>query len=194
MKRRILVLAAGTICLVLGMQTARAQEKERAVTAPPSGSPMAEGIRMLDAGALAPLFSIKDTEGAPFHFAEERGKKPVLLFFWSIFCEPCRLEMPVLQKMHIQHKDSGLEVVGVSLDGEPLRSSIRGFVKQEGYTFKVVIDELDSREMFNAADAYGVAATPALFLVDRTGKIVLARAGRVKEEELEKALQAVLKR
>jgi peroxiredoxin len=192
--RKILVLAACAFCLVHGMGTARAQEKEKAVALPPGGSPTAEGIRMLDAGVLAPDFSVKDTEGAPFHFAGERGKKPILLFFWSIFCEPCRLEMPVLQKMHVQYKDAGLDVVGISLDGEPLKSSIRGFVKQEGYTFKVVIDELDSRELFKAADAYGVAGTPALFLVDRAGRIHLARAGRVREEELEKALQAVLKR
>jgi peroxiredoxin len=192
--RKILVLAACAFCLVNGMGIARAQEKEKAVAPPPGGSPAAEGIRMLDAGALAPEFSVKDTEGVPFHIAEERGRKPVLLFFWSIFCEPCRLELPVLQKMHAQHKDSGLTVVGVSLDGEPLKSSIRGFVKQEGYTFKVLIDELDSREMFKAADSYGVAGTPALFLVDRAGKIILARSGRVKEEELEKAIQSVLKR
>jgi peroxiredoxin len=191
---KIPVLAACVFLLVHGTGIARAQEKEKAPTPPPAGVQATEAVKMVDAGAVAPEFSIKDAEGVPFRFAEERGKKPVLLFFWSIFCEPCRLEMPVLQKMHVQHKDSGLEVVGVSLDGEPLRSSIRGFVKQEGYTFKVVIDELDSREMFNAADAYGVAGTPALFLVDRTGRIVLARAGRVKEEELEKALQAVLKR
>ncbi|HSL92377.1 MAG TPA: hypothetical protein VK863_06990, partial [Candidatus Limnocylindrales bacterium] len=77
---------------------------------------------------------------------------------------------------------------------EPLKSSIRGFAKQEGYTFRVLIDELDSREMFKAADPYGVSGTPTLYLVDRAGKIILARAGRMKEEELEKAVQAVLKR
>ena len=192
--RKIPVLAACVFCLVHGADFARAQEKEKAATPPPAGVQATETVKMLDAGAVAPEFSIKDAEGAPFHIAEERGKKPVLLFFWSIFCEPCRLELPVLQKMHAQHKDSGLTVVGVSLDGEPLKSSIRGFVKQEGYTFKVLIDELDSREMFKAADSYGVAGTPALFLVDRAGKIILARSGRVKEEELEKAVQSVLKR
>ena len=191
---KIQVLATCVFLLVHGTGIVRAQEKEKAATPPPASVRATEAVKMLDAGAVAPEFSIKDSEGAPFHIVEERGKKPVLLFFWSIFCEPCRLEMPVLQKMHVQHKDSGLDVVGVSLDGEPLKSSIRGFVKQEGYTFKVLIDELDSREMFKAADAYGVAGMPTLFLVDRAGKIILARAGRVKEEELEKAIQAVLKK
>jgi len=118
----------------------------------------------------------------------------VLFVFWSIFCEPCRFEMPIVQKMHSRYRDAGLDVVAVNIDGEPLKSSILGFVKQEGYTFKVLIDELDSREAFKAADPFGVAGTPTLFLIDRTGKIALARAGRMKEEDLEKAVQAVLKR
>jgi len=149
---------------------------------------------MLDVGVLAPEFSLKDTEGIPYLFAEQRGKKPVLFVFWSIFCEPCRFEMPIVQKMHSRYRDAGLDVVAVNIDGEPLKSSILGFVKQEGYTFKVLIDELDSREAFKAADPFGVAGTPTLFLIDRTGKIALARAGRMKEEDLEKAVQAVLKR
>jgi len=164
------------------------------MTPPSSGAPAAEGIKMLDVGISAPEFSLKNTEGIPFHFAEQRGRKTILLVFWSMFCEPCRFEMPIVQKMQVRYKDAGLEVVAVTLDGEALKSSILGFVKQEGYTFTVLIDESDSKEMFKVADPYGVAGTPTLYLIDRTGKIVLARSGRLKEEELEKAIQAVLKR
>jgi peroxiredoxin len=174
------------------MGAARAQEKAMPQLSP--GTPMNEEMRMLDVGVRAPEFSLKDTEGIPFLFAEQRGKKPVLVVFWSMFCEPCRFEMPIVQKMHSRYKDAGLDVVAVNIDGEPLKSSILGFVKQEGYTFKVLIDELDSRDAFKAADPFGVAGTPTLFLIDRTGKIALARAGRMKEEDLEKAVQAVLKR
>jgi peroxiredoxin len=149
---------------------------------------------MLDAGSPAPEFSLKDAEGTPFLFAEQRGKKPVLLVFWSMFCEPCRFVLPIVQKMHNQHRDAGLEVVAVSLDGEPLKRSVLGFVRQEGYTFRVLIDEVDSGEAFKVADPYGVAGTPSLYLIDRAGKIALSWAGRMKEEELEKAVQAVLKR
>jgi peroxiredoxin len=192
--RKFLVLAACAFCLALGMGTARAQEKEKAVTPTPGSLPASDAIRLLDVGAVAPDFSVKDAEGAPFRFADEKGKKTVLLFFWSIFCEPCRFDMPALQKMHVQHKDSGLEVVAVAVDGKALTGSVLGFVKQEGYTFKVLVDELDSREMFKAADSYGVAGVPAYYLVDRAGKIALSRAGRVKEGELEKAIQSILKK
>jgi len=159
-----------------------------------AGIPMIEGIKMLEPGVEAPDFTIRDTEGKPFALAEEKGKKPLLLVFWSIFCEPCRFEMPLIQKLYEKYREKGLDVLAIALDGEPLKNSIAGFVKQEGYTFRVLIDELDAQEMFKVADPYGVAGTPTIYLVDRAGKIDVARAGRMKEEELEKAIQKVLKK
>lgn len=191
--RSVLVLAACVFCLVHGTTAASAQEREKAVLPPAPIAPPANGFKMLDPGVLAPDFSIKDAEGATFRLLDARGKRALLLVFWSMFCEPCRLEMPVFQKMHLQHKDSGLEVIAISLDGSALTNSIRGFAKQEGYTFKVLIDELDVREAFKAADPYGVAGVPTVYLVDRAGRIAFAGAGRVKEGELEKAIQVLVK-
>lgn len=159
-----------------------------------AGIPMIEGIKMLEVGSVAPDFSVKDTTGAPYTFAAGKGGKATIFVFWSIFCEPCRAEMPAVQKMHDTYKDSGLDVLAVTLDGEPLKNSIVGFVKQEGYTFRVLIDELDAKEMFIVSDPYGVAGTPTLYLVDKAGKIAFARAGALQEGELEKVVQAVLKK
>ncbi len=183
------------VCAVLfaaGRQPAAAQDK--AMTPLSGGIPMIEGIKMLEVGAVAPDFSIKDTEGTPFSLSAEKGKRNVLIVFWSIFCEPCRAEMPAIQKVYDKYKDSGLVVVSVALDGEPLKNSIVGFVKQEGYTFRVLIDELDAKDMFKVADPYGVAGTPTLYLLDRSGKVALAKAGQVKEEDLEKAVRSLTKK
>jgi len=165
---------------------------EKTMTPLSGGIPMIEGIKMLEVGAQAPDFTVKDSGGAPFHYGEAKGKSPSLFVFWSIFCEPCRIEMPVVQKLYEKYKDRGLDVVAVALDGEPLKNSIVGFVKQEGYTFRILIDELDEKEMFKVADPYGVAGTPTIYIMDRSGKVVFAKAGRVKEEDLDKALQSVL--
>jgi len=179
---------------VLLQASAVAWAQEKTMTPLSGGVPMIEGIKPLDAGAAAPDFTIKDTDGAPVHFAEEITKKPTLLVFWSIFCEPCRVEMPIIQRLYGMHKDEGLSVLAIALDGEPLKNSIVGFVKQEGYTFRVLIDELDEKEMFKVADPYGVGGTPTIYLVDRAGKVALAKVGRFKEEDLEKAIQSVLKK
>ena len=171
---------------------ARALEK----AAPPAaaGNPPAGSGRMVEPGTAAPDFTLRDTAGDPFRFAEENAKRPVLLVFWSVFCEPCRFEMPLIQKIHDRYREPGLAVVAVALDGEPLRSTVAGFVRQEGYTFRVAIDEPDDREAFRVADSYGVAWMPAIILVEKGGRVGFARSGRVQEEELEKALQPLLKK
>lgn len=165
---------------------------EKVMTPLSGGIPMIEGIKMLEVGAQAPDFTVRDVDGAPFRYGESKGKNPSLFVFWSIFCEPCRIEMPVVQKLYEKYKERGLDVLAVALDGEPLKNSIVGFVKQEGYTFRILIDELDEKEMFKVADPYGVAGTPTIYIMDKAGKVVFARAGRVKEEDLDKALQSVL--
>jgi thiol-disulfide isomerase/thioredoxin len=168
--------------------------EDKTAVSPAPGEASAEGARMVEPGGTAPDFTVRDLAGGTFHFAEENARKTVLLVFWSVFCEPCRLEMPVLQRLHDRHKDAGLEVVAVDLDGEPLKNVVAGFLRQEGYTFRVLIDELDAREMFRVADPYGVAWTPTFFLVEKGGKVALGKTGRVREDELEKAVQSLLKR
>ncbi len=189
---RPIALVLPLLAALLASSGAFAQEKT--MTPLSSGVPMIEGIKPLEAGAAAPDFTIKDTEGVPVHFADEIAKKPALLVFWSIFCEPCRFEMPIVQRLYEKHKDAGFSVLAVALDGEPLKNSIVGFVKQEAYTFRILIDELDEKEMFKVADPYGVGGTPTIYLVDRGGKVALAKVGRFKEEDLEKAILSVLKK
>jgi thiol-disulfide isomerase/thioredoxin len=167
--------------------------EEKTMTPLSGGVPMIEGIKALEAGVGAPDFAVKDTEGKVFNFGEEKGKAPSLLVFWSIFCEPCRIEMPIVQRLHEKYRDT-LTVLAVALDGEPLKNSIVGFVRQEGYTFRILVDELDEKELFKVADPYGVAGTPTVYLVDRGGKVVLSKVGRFKEEDLDKAIQSVLKK
>jgi thiol-disulfide isomerase/thioredoxin len=188
---RSMALALPVVAAVLFSSGAFAQEK--AVTPLSGGVPVIEGIKPLEDGATAPDFAVKDTEGKTFDFAGEKGKAPSILVFWSIFCEPCRAEMPIVQRLHEKYRDA-LTVLAVALDGEPLKNSIVGFVKQEGYTFRILIDELDGKEMFKVADPYGVGGTPTIYLVDRAGKIAFAKVGRIKEEDLEKAIQSVLKK
>jgi peroxiredoxin len=169
-----------------------AQEKAAAPFA--SGGTSAGPARMLEPGAAAPDFTLRDTAGEEFRFAEENARKPVLLVFWSVFCEPCRFELPLIQRIHDRYREPGLAVVAIALDGEPLRGTVAGFARQEGYTFRVVIDDPEGRETFRVAESYGVAWMPSLFLVEKGGKVGYARSGRITEEDLEKALQLLLKK
>jgi thiol-disulfide isomerase/thioredoxin len=153
--------------------------------------PVIKGIEPLKVGSKAPAFSVKDLEGGAFDFSKELGKSSYLLIFWSIYCEPCREEMPLVQKLQSQYKGKGVEVITVNLDGDPFLDAVKGFMKQGKYTFKVLMDELEE-ENFKIADPYSVAGTPVAYLIDKKGIVTFYKVGRTTEEELKGAIEKVL--
>jgi peroxiredoxin len=174
--------------------SAGAVAAERVRPPPPPAVHGLEGSPRAEPGMIAPDFTVLDVEGFPFRLAEEVSSKPVLLLFWSVFCDPCRVEMAALQKAHDRYAGRGMTVAAVAVDGEPLRNTIGGFARQEGYTFKVLVDELDATGNWKVADAYGVAVTPTLLLLEKGGKVWLRRGGKIREDELEKAVSSLLKK
>ena len=167
---------------------------ERETPPPPLAVHGGEGTRFAEPGMIAPDFTVLDVEGHPFRLSEEVSRKPVLLLFWSVFCDLCRAEMATLQKAHDKYAGRDLTVVAVAVDGVPLRNTIGGFARQEGYAFKVLVDELDPMGMWKVADAYGVAVTPTLLLLEKGGRVLLRKGGKVREDEIEKAVSSLLKK
>ena len=191
MGARLPVFAA--ILLVLAISVgAVAAEVEK--SSPFPGVQWEEGTRLAEPGMIAPDFTVLDVEGHPFRLSEEVSRKPVLLLFWSVFCDPCRAEMATLQKAQDRYEGRDLTVVAVAVDGEPLRNIIGGFARQEGYTFKVLVDELDPTGRWKVADAYGVAVTPTLLLLGKGGTVLLRKGGKIREDELEKAVSTLPKK
>ena len=191
MGARLPVLAAILALLAFSVGAVAAEGEK------PPPSPLVrggEGTRFAEPGMIAPDFTVLDVEGHPFRLSEEVSRKPVLLLFWSVFCDPCRAELASLQKTQDRYAGRELTVVAVAVDGEPLRNIVGGFARQEGYTFTVLIDELDAMGMWKVADAYGVAVTPTLLLLGKGGTVSLRKGGKIREDELEKAVSSLLKK
>ena len=155
--------------------------------------PMISGIEMLKVGDQAPDFQVGDISGADFSMKTTLdSSKGVLIFFWSIFCEPCKAELPVIQKLSKTYKEKGIEFIGVSIDGSPMKDAISAFLKQEDYGFQALIDELNPDESFKVSDPYGVAGTPTVYIIDSSGVVRFAKVGRASEEELEEVIKQML--
>lgn len=180
------------LCMVLGAALAAtpAFSEEEGFTP----IPVIKGIKSIEVGMPAPGFKVKDVDGKPFDFNVERTKRAHILVFWSIFCEPCREEMPVIEKLANEYGPDGkLGVIAVNLDGEPFLDGIKGFVRQNKYTFRIILDELDAKgETFAIADPYQVAGTPVLYLVSAEGKIAGSYLGRIGEGDLKAMIAGML--
>jgi len=171
-------------------------------TAPPAGAqeqgftpiPVIKGIKSLEVGLPAPDFTVKDLDGKLFSFGDERTRRAHLLVFWSIFCEPCREEMPVIQRIADEYRAAGsLNVLAVNMDGQPFIDGIKGFLRQNKYNVRVILDELDAKgEQFAIADPFQVAGTPVIYLVDSAGKIAGSHLGRIGEADLRAMITRML--
>ena len=108
----------------------------------------------------APDFQARTPDDHLLRLADYKGKV-VFLNFWATWCEPCREEMPGMERLHRAYKDRGLVVLAISLDSQGA-SVVNPFVKKLGLTFPVALDP-----KMAVRERYGVWAVPSTFIIDR---------------------------
>jgi cytochrome c biogenesis protein CcmG, thiol:disulfide interchange protein DsbE len=116
--------------------------------------------------------------------ADHRGQV-VVLNVWASWCEPCKSEMPLLQRTHERIAPQGGMVLGI--DTEDATESALEFLRENGIEFPSLRD----RDREYGRDL-GVSGYPETFVIDRQGRITALRRGPVTQEWLDEALAPVL--
>ncbi|MBI5515095.1 MAG: TlpA family protein disulfide reductase [Deltaproteobacteria bacterium] len=110
----------------------------------------------------------------------------VLLDFWATWCGPCRIETPILVRMHQRFHARGLTVVGVNTDALG-PAGVPSFQQAFNIPYPMLYDEGGA-----ASNAYQVEGLPTLVLIDRAGRVRLRHAGVLDEAQLSAAIAGVL--
>jgi len=95
---------------------------------------------MTATGPKAPDFTLPTVDGGQVSLADFKGKKVVVLDFWSTTCDPCMAEMPHLVDLYKRYKDRGLIVLAISLDGPESLAQVNSVVHDKGMIFPVLLD------------------------------------------------------
>ncbi len=135
--------------------------------------------------ADAPKFVLEDLDGKKVELAKLRGKVVVLAFF-ATWCGPCKRELPALQKFARTHADKDVVLLAVSIDDFSARGKIRPFLRENDLDLRVLLEKPEQLAGFD----YG-SGIPALYVIDREGKIAHARTGF--DPDLERKLSAELR-
>ena len=118
-------------------------------------------------GQPAPVFQLPALAGGEQSLEAFRGKA-VILNFWATWCGPCRSEMPTLVKMQDQHRDAGLEVIGINTDDETVQQ-INDFVAEMNLNYQIVWGDTQLQAaLLNISKFPGI---PQSFIIDRDGNL-----------------------
>ena len=119
-------------------------------------------------GKPFPDFTVTDSEGKTFTLSEAlKDHEAVLINFWATWCDPCKNEFPMLNKVYEEVKD---KVAFIALSKEPKDTAekIEAFRRERGLTFPMGRDE--DQKLLNCVDTSG--GVPRTVIVDRFGNAV----------------------
>jgi len=191
------LLAATVIALIAGgckkHETAQPTQASKGASgavsrgesaAPPPATPATATDSAV--GSTMPAYKAELLDGKPFDVAAERGNV-VFLNLWATWCNPCRAEIPELEKLHTEYAAQGFKVVGVSLD-ESGKEAVQQFVTENSMTYPIALDPEGK-----LANVFQTTVIPTSVLIDRSGKIVWKKYGLISvDEELMSALKTAL--
>lgn len=132
------------------------------------------------AGARIATATILDLDGNDVDLVALLDGRPMLVNFWFSNCQPCKREMPALQKAWA---DFGDRVRFVGVNTQDSASITRSFAEDVGVKYELLRDP-DGR----LVTANGIATFPTTLLVAADGTVVEQVAGEVTGDDLTRML------
>jgi len=132
----------------------------------------------------APDFEVTTYSGETFRLSDYKGT-PIVLNFWASWCETCKDEQPLLERVWLQHK-SDVMFFGLShLDQD---DNARKWLRTYNVTYPNALDM--GGKVYNA---YHVQGVPETFFIDANGNVISYYVGAIPTEAvLEQRIQQLL--
>lgn len=160
-------------------------------------------LRAFDLASTPMELKFTAVDGREVDLAKLRGKV-VLIDFWATWCEPCKEEIPNVKRVYAAYRDKGFEIIGITLENGRLqpndtpeqvaeklakaRKKLTDFTAENGMTWPQSFD--GKGWSADIPKQFAVSAIPAMFLLDREGKLVTTNASG---EKLEAEVKRLLK-
>jgi peroxiredoxin len=118
-------------------------------------------------GQRAPDFTLPSLKGTRVSLSSLKGKV-VLLDFWAHWCEPCKKELPELEKLAKQY--GNVAVVTINIDKQ--RDNAEKLLKTLGVSLEVLFDPAGS-----VAGQYEPPKMPSSYVIDKKGIVRFVHEG-----------------
>ncbi|MCL4537098.1 MAG: redoxin domain-containing protein [Nitrospirae bacterium] len=130
---------------------------------------------LLQIGAQAPDFSLKDIEGKDISLSQYAQKKAVVVLFWSTWSAKSPNALKRFEDFYKKYKDRGIQVIAINADNQTISNEdmekIKNLGKELDITFPMLLDKA-----LKTFHEYSVIALPSTIIVSE-GKITYELPG-----------------
>jgi len=120
-------------------------------------------------GQRAPSFSLTTLKGDKLSLASLAGQV-VVVDFWAQWCEPCKHELPELDKLQKEYARKGVRIVTVNIDKQ--RDNADKLVRLLGLSLDVALDPAGA-----VAASYDLPKMPTSYVLDKKGVVRYVHEG-----------------
>jgi thiol-disulfide isomerase/thioredoxin len=121
-------------------------------------------------GKMAPDLELKLLDGDTFRLSDHRGSDIVVLDFWTTWCGPCLVTMPILEQIAREYEEKGVRFYTVNMAENP--ANVRAFMRDIGVELRVALDP-----GFQVGRVYKVGPIPQTVLIDKDGLVQAVYVG-----------------
>jgi thiol-disulfide isomerase/thioredoxin len=147
----------------------------------PKAGAQASGIKV---GAQAPAAIVETLDGKQADLAQFVGKQPTLIEFWATWCSNCKQLEPAMHAAAAKYKGK-VAFVGVAVSVNQSPERVKLYAEKHNLPLTVFYD----RKGY-ASDAYDVAATSYIVVVNKAGKVVYTGLGG--DQDIDAAIRKAL--
>lgn len=149
---------------------------------PPADQPPAYQLL----GKPAPDFTLSLLDGTQFNLAAKRGNEIIILDFWATWCGPCRVGMPILDRISKAFAEKGVRLYAVNL--RETQAEIMTFLQRQSLDITVALDTRG-----NTGQLYKVDGIPQTVIIGMDGTVQVVHIGvRDLETSITDALNALV--
>ena len=124
-----------------------------------------------------------------------KADHPLIINFWATWCKPCVAEIPYIQQAAEKYKDSGVELIMVSLDfPETYPNEVTDFIKagnMHGTFFW--LNETDADYFCPVIDTAWQGSIPATLFLNNKTRYRKFFERKITENELNTSIQEMLR-
>ncbi|MGG4220551.1 TlpA disulfide reductase family protein [Paenibacillus jamilae] len=145
-----------------------------------------EVMNRIKPGQQLPSMFLKGLNGKSYDVGAPRNRA-MIISFWASWCDPCRLEAPMLNELYSKYKHD-VDVYGINVTRYDRLEDVQKFSRSLALRFPILLDEQGT-----FFEQFGGAAFPTHVTIDPHGRVREIIIGMLSEQELEGKIEALQK-